>query len=81
MSYEDFRANIKNQPIWYITFEWKTLLFKSWIEDGIVMLKNLRINKGILDVSFFGKYNTRQKAILQVNSFRKHYVKQKLMYL
>ena len=55
MSYEDFRVNIKNQPIWcnkYIKFEGKTLLFKSWIEDGIVMLKNLRLNNGILDVGF-----------------------------
>ena len=42
MSNEDFRVNIKNQPIWcnkYIKFEGKTLLFKSWIQDGIVMLK------------------------------------------
>ena len=55
MSYEDFRVNIKNQPLWcnkYIKFEGKTLLFKSWIEDGIVMLKNLRLNNGILDVGF-----------------------------
>ena len=70
MSYEDFLVNVKNQPIWcnkYIKFEGKTLLFKSWIDDGIVMLKNIRINNGILDVGFFGKCNTRQKAILQGN--------------
>ena len=55
MNYEDFRVNIKNQPIWcnkYIKFEGKTLLFKSWIEDGIVMLKNLRINNDILHIGF-----------------------------
>ena len=56
MSYEDFRVSIKNQPIWcnkYIKFEGKTVLFKSWIEDGIVMLKNFRLNNGILDVIQF----------------------------
>ena len=25
---------------------------KNWIEDGIVMLKNIRLNNGILDVGF-----------------------------
>ena len=36
----------------YIKFEGKTLLFKSWIDDGIVMLKNLRLNNGILELGF-----------------------------
>ena len=52
---ENFHENIMNQPIWcnkYIKFKGKTLLFKTWIEDGIVMLKNLRLNNGILDVEF-----------------------------
>ena len=55
LSSEDFHENIKNQLIWcnkYIKSEGKTLLFKRWIEDGIVMLKNLRLNNnGILDVA------------------------------
>ena len=42
---------------------------KNWIEDGIVMLKNIRLDNGILDVGFFGKYNTRQKTVLQGNQY------------
>ena len=56
LSNEYFHEDIKNQPIWcnkYIKFEGKALLFKNWIEDGIVMLKNMRLNNGILDVGFF----------------------------
>ena len=43
LSNENSHENIKNQPIWcnkYIKFKGKALLFKSWIEDGIVVLKN-----------------------------------------
>ena len=64
LSNEYFHEDIKNRPIWcnkYIKFEGKVLLFKNWIEDGIVMLKNI--------CGFFGKYNTRQKAVLQGNQY------------
>ena len=77
MSYEDFRVNVKNQPIWcnkYIKFEGETLLFKSWIEDGNVMFKKIRINNGILDIflleniiqdkrQFYREINILQEAL------------------
>ena len=80
MSYEDFLVNINNQPLWcnkYIKFEGKTLLFKSWIEDCIVILKNVTLNNGILDVGFLANI-IQEKFTGKLISFRKHYVKQKI---
>ena len=36
--YEDFRANLKTQPLWgnnFIKLKTKTLFFKSWVSEGI----------------------------------------------
>ena len=70
MSNENFHENIKNQPIWYnkyIKFKGKARTFKSWIVDSIVVLKDLRLNNGILDVAFLANNDKRQKKVLQGN--------------
>ena len=71
MSNENFHENIKNQLIWYnkyIKFKGKALAFKSWIEDGIVVLKNLRLNNGILDVAFLANMiKDKRKFYREIN--------------
>ena len=45
MSLEDFHNNIQNQPIWgnrFIKLKKETLLFKSWVRNGIIAMKNLK---------------------------------------
>ena len=37
---------------WFLKFKKKTLFFKSWIVDGIVATKNLKLRNGILDVVY-----------------------------
>ena len=47
--------DIRNQTIWsnkYIKFKRKTLLFKNWIKDGVILVKNLKLNNGILDIGY-----------------------------
>ncbi len=51
----DFYDNVLNQPIWgnkYLKFKKKTLFFKSWIKEGILLIKNLKLVNGKLDVKF-----------------------------
>ena len=72
---ENFHENIMNQPIWcnkYIKFKGKTLLFKTWIEDGIVMLKNLQLNNGILDVEFLANIiHDKRQFYREINILQK----------
>ena len=72
---ENFHENIMNQPIWcnkYIKFKGKTLLFKTWIEDGIVMLKNLRLNNGTLDVEFLANIiHDKRQFYREINILQK----------
>ena len=80
LSNENFHENIKNRSIWcnkYIKFKGKTLLFKRWIEDGIVMLKNLRLNNGILNVEFLANItHDKDSFTKKLIFFKKHWLKQ-----
>ena len=55
---EDFYNNIRNHTIWYnkyIKFKGETLIFKNWIKDGVILVKNLKLNNGILDISYLSR--------------------------
>ena len=46
------------QTIWcnkYIKFKGETLLFKNWIEDGVILVKNLKLDNGILDIGYLSR--------------------------
>ena len=58
MRNEDFYHNIRNQTIWcnkYIKFKGETLLFKNWIKDGLILVKNLELDNGILDIDYLSR--------------------------
>ena len=55
---EDFYNNIRNQTIWcnkYIKFKGETLLFKNWIKDGVILVENLKLGNGILDIGYLSR--------------------------
>ena len=77
--HEDFKNAIRNQPIWgnkFIMFRSEALFFKSWVKEGIVMIKNLKLRDGKLDINyltnvvkdkrnFYREINILQKALNQ----------------
>ena len=55
---KDFYNNIRNQTIWcnkYIKFKRETLLFKNWIEDDDILVKELKLYNGILDTDYLSR--------------------------
>ena len=66
MSHEDFHNNITNQPIWanrFIKLKKETLLFKTWVSDGIIAMKNLKIDNGKLDVDYLYSVVTEKREL------------------
>ena len=39
----------------YIKFKGETLIFKNWIKDGAILVKNLKLDNGILDISYLSR--------------------------
>ena len=71
MTHTEFCDNILNQPIWgnkYLQFKNKTMFFKSWIKEGILLIKNLKITCGKLDVGFlYDRIRDKRKFHTEVN--------------
>ena len=68
---DDFYHSLKEQMIWgnnFITYKKKCLYFKSWIDDGIIWIKDLKINDGDLDVQYlFNRLTNKQNFHIEVN--------------
>ena len=71
----DFQTQIKTQPIWgnkFIQFKKRTLYFKSWIDEGIISISNLKINNGNLDVQYlYNKIKDKRQFHIEINILAK----------
>ena len=68
---DDFHYSLKEQMIWgnkFITYKKKCLYFKSWIDEDIIMIKDLKINDGDLDIQYlFNRLKNKQNFYIEAN--------------
>ena len=61
---------IRNQPIWgnkFIMFRSETLFFKSLINEGIVMIKPLKLRDGKLDINYIANVVKDKRNFYEIN--------------